>query len=197
VIDHAPASSATGVASSAHVMIAFDQDMDLATLGGVYFTVSSGTQNVPDVFVLTDRTIDFMPDSALDLGRTYTATLSVHACNVAIMPISQVFSWTFETAAGVDMEQDTTLPAGHLLVSAYPNPFNARTILSIEMDRSSKVVVEAYSVDGRRLGRVDAGVMPSGTHAIPVDVGKGSTGLILLKVRVGDALVIRPVLMVK
>ncbi len=50
--------------------------------------------------------------------------------------------------------------------SAYPNPFNPSTTISFTLPQSEEVVVKVYSLDGRLVRTINAGVMGAGSQKI-------------------------------
>jgi hypothetical protein len=82
-----------------------------------------------------------------------------------------------------------TLPPGagrDMIVRAYPNPFNAGTTISVEIDRSADVEVVIYDPGGRLVKKLWRGAMPPGGNLLEWDgrneAGRPvATGVYLLK----------------
>jgi hypothetical protein len=92
--------------------------------------------------------------------------------------------------------------AAHFILDAYPNPFNAATVVSFELPVAGKVEVGVYDVFGRNVGarlprpytgewckpgyhefRFDAGDLPSGVYIVRLEAGdfRASKKVVLLK----------------
>jgi hypothetical protein len=82
------------------------------------------------------------------------------------------------------------IPQDHLLLSSYPNPFNARTRISYSLSTDSDVMVEAFNVLGQRVELILAGHQKAGTHSLIWDAGKSGAGFgsgaYFVKVTAGD-----------
>ena len=58
----------------------------------------------------------------------------------------------------------TARPRAPVLAPAYPNPFNAATVLEYGLDAAAPVELILYSADGRRVRRLVDGVRAAGSH---------------------------------
>jgi hypothetical protein len=63
----------------------------------------------------------------------------------------------------------STLPDGALSVAIYPNPFNPRTTIALELPRSSPVSVRLFDGAGRLVGTLNDGEMPAGRSELVWD----------------------------
>ena len=52
---------------------------------------------------------------------------------------------TVESSA-VDDDDDAMIPKNHLLLTNYPNPFNARTMISYDLPRAADVKLELFNL---------------------------------------------------
>lgn len=86
-----------------------------------------------------------------------------------------------EFGSWVPGTEDLTASVGHtpgLLLSrvhAAPNPFNPRTEIRFTLQNSTEVRVDLFDVRGLRIGSIEPGVMPAGTHGLSWD-GKDRSG---------------------
>ena len=71
--------------------------MNPVTLTTSTFTVKEGTNNIAGVVTYTGSTASFKPNSDLVAGKTYTATITTGAKNIANTALSTDFTWTFST----------------------------------------------------------------------------------------------------
>ncbi len=84
-------------------------------------------------------------------------------------------------------------PTADPRLTAAPNPFNPRTVVSFELQRSGEVTLEVLDARGRRVRRLLAGTTyPSGRHELTYDgrdqAGRDlATGVYLLRLRIDGA----------
>ena len=114
----APATSVpgptAGVPANAAVIAIFNEDMAPATIGGASFTLTCAAPCVSPGgnvnYSIGNRTAVFAPAAALDVGTTYTATITTAATDLAgnalagnqgTFPAASNYVWTFTTAAPV------------------------------------------------------------------------------------------------
>jgi hypothetical protein len=64
---------------------------------------------------------------------------------------------------GID-DLDVTIPEQHLLISNYPNPFNASTIISYSLSEAADVSLEVFNLLGQRIDMLYTGRQEAGTH---------------------------------
>lgn len=65
-----------------------------------------------------------------------------------------------------DIDDQTTLPAAVKLSHAYPNPFNANTTLTVDVDRGAQVRLTIFDAVGRRVMELQNGPMSTGRHVV-------------------------------
>lgn len=70
---------------------------------------------------------------------------------------------------------DETIAAPLLVVSAYPNPFNGRTVLAYELERAGDVRLAVFDISGRRVRTLATGAKERGLHEAVWD-GRNDTG---------------------
>ncbi|MBM3328861.1 MAG: T9SS type A sorting domain-containing protein [Calditrichaeota bacterium] len=63
-------------------------------------------------------------------------------------------------------------PTEMTLISAWPNPFNARTRIAYRLDRATPYRLALHDPSGRELQLIEAGTSPAGEHAVEWD-GEG------------------------
>ncbi len=75
------------------------------------------------------------------------------------------------------------LPSEPVLVSAYPNPFNDVTSLTITLARALPVEVAVYDLSGRRVFALPRQSMLPGVHRVPLSFAVHATGVYFVRVR--------------
>ena len=115
-----------GVPSNTAIIAIMSEDMSPATISAASFTLTCGNPCVAPAgnvsYVIGSRTAIFKPTTALAVGKTYTATLTTAATdlagnalagNQAALPAASDYVWTFTTVAAI--------PPAHVSVS-FTNP---------------------------------------------------------------------------
>jgi hypothetical protein len=104
----------TGVPSNTAIIAVFSEDMSPTTIDAASFTLSCGKPCVSPVgsvsYAIGSRTAVFKPATALVVGKTYTATITTAATdlasntlagNQAALPAASDYVWTFTTVAAI------------------------------------------------------------------------------------------------
>jgi len=91
---------------------------------------------------------------------------------------------------GIQPESPQILP-GKFSLQAFPNPFNASTVLSFQLQVASFVKLEVFDINGRTVGARHAvplqkGWYPSGTHQITFDALGLTSGIYLARLQAGS-----------
>jgi|GEM_PF-5413667 len=86
---------------------------------------------------------------------------------------------------------------GFVLHAAYPNPFNARTVIPYELISPSHVKVLAYDQSGRFIATIANQRFTTGSHSISMDASQYSSGNYFLKVVTDQGSFSRKITMMK
>lgn len=97
VVSTDPLDLATGVALNKVVSANFSMEMDPLTITTSSFTLMDGVTPIVGVVNYTGTTATFTPSSPLLLDKTYTATITTGAANVAGTSLAQDYVWSFAT----------------------------------------------------------------------------------------------------
>ncbi|WP_269241841.1 Ig-like domain-containing protein [Flavobacterium limnophilum] len=109
VVSTDPANNATGVALNKVIRATFNMPMNPLTLSATTFTVKQGTTTILGAISYSGSTVSFTPTSPLEGNKTYTATITTGATNVAGTPLAANYVWNFTTVIPVIV---TPPPAG-------------------------------------------------------------------------------------
>lgn len=76
------------------------------------------------------------------------------------------FAPVFDKASGVIAlnAASVNLPKEYALRGNYPNPFNAKTVISFALPQESKVTLDIYNILGQKVKTLVDGAMPAGYH---------------------------------
>jgi hypothetical protein len=81
--------------------------------------------------------------------------------------------YAFEVGPPTQVPENT--PALALHMSAFPNPFNPKVTLGVDLNEGGALLLEIYSPDGRKLREVASGHYSAGPHSFQWD-GKNTAG---------------------
>ena len=87
---------------------------------------------------------------------------------------------------GVNDEVSAGLPVNHLVVSAYPNPFNPETTVNATLPKKADLEVAVYDILGRQIYVIDRGTVTAGTHTLTLDASNWSAGVYFVRVKANE-----------
>lgn len=147
-----PANSATSVGTNSNPTVTFNEEMNPETINSTTFTLKQGTTVIPGNVTTVGSISTFSPASALSANTLYTGTITTAAQDIAGNSISADYTWSFTTAAVVDVTPPTvlsTVPASGAVSAStntkvtitFSEPVNPSTI------NSSSFTLKQGSVD--------------------------------------------------
>jgi hypothetical protein len=95
---------------------------------------------------------------------------------------------------GVD---DNLMSYTYLLFQNHPNPFNASTNIKFLLYEPSNVVVEIYSILGRKLETILEGEQPAGEHQLIWNAENHTSGIYFYRIQAGDYAKTKKMLLLK
>ena len=78
------------------------------------------------------------------------------------------------------------LPSEFALLSNYPNPFNASTVISYELPATSQVKLEVHNISGQKVATLVDGEQEAGYRSVNWDASEVSSGVYFYKLTAGD-----------
>lgn len=85
--------------------------------------------------------------------------------------------WWTEEASGPAESLAAGVPSEHMLIEAYPNPFNPTTELRFSLPQDGYAELAIYSVNGSKVAGLISGYLDAGTHAATFDASGLSSGV--------------------
>jgi len=95
------------------------------------------------------------------------------------------------------VDEGTSAPARSALLSCYPNPFNARTVIEYSLSATSSVSLEIFDILGRKIETLAEGLKPAGLHRVTWDAESQPSGVYLYKIRIGDIVAAKKMILIK
>jgi hypothetical protein len=89
------------------------------------------------------------------------------------------------------------LPAMPMLLSNYPNPFNAQTTIRFSLPEAGRVEIDVFDILGRKVDYVFSGDLQAGEHGVVWDAGGNPSGIYLYRLSVGGRAVTGKMTLVK
>ncbi|MEZ4270395.1 MAG: Ig-like domain-containing protein [Myxococcota bacterium] len=94
VVSTDPAAGAVDVALNSTISATFSEVMDASSINSSTFSIDGGLTGSVSY---DGATATFTPDTPMSWSNTYTATISTDVTDLAGLPLSQEFSWSFST----------------------------------------------------------------------------------------------------
>jgi hypothetical protein len=120
----------------------------------------------------------------------------------SITELRTILNEPFDPLTDVPGDATPGLPYRFTVRQNYPNPFNPSTVIEYTLPRRSAVTIDIFNVLGQKVCRLVDEVKPAGTHAVSWDGtnkagGAVSTGLYFYRVKAGDMVASRKMLLLK
>lgn len=95
------------------------------------------------------------------------------------------------------VNESETLPNEFGLGNAYPNPFNAQTMIPFTLSSNGVVDLAVYDIAGRRISTLVSGRMEAGNHSVTWNAENIPAGVYLYRLSAGNNVSTRKVVLVK
>ena len=94
-------------------------------------------------------------------------------------------------------EREAELPKRTSLEPNYPNPFNPQTMISYKIAHKGMVNLTVFDVQGRKVATLVKDILPAGTYNQTWDATKYSSGVYLYRLKVGNYVRTRKMVLIK
>jgi len=98
---------------------------------------------------------------------------------------------------GVDPEAGITIPTEFYLSPAYPNPFNAMTVITYGLPVASHVSLQIFDLTGRRVSTLINGNLQPGIHRVNMVANNLPSGLYFVRLGTSRQVLYREVMLLK
>jgi len=88
-------------------------------------------------------------------------------------------------------------PEAFLLYQNYPNPFNPKTTISWQLAVGSTVKLEIFNLMGQKITTLLSASLPSGSHSVEWDASDMASGVYLYRIRAGDYIETKKMILMK
>jgi Secretion system C-terminal sorting domain len=119
-------------------------------------------------------------------------------------PISEFFTgvsdlvyWHFEESKIEEFSPVVSLPISVDLSPAWPNPFNATTSLSLNIDNSINANISLYNMLGQKISTIKSGLISAGNHRFVIDSNDLTSGTYLVVLQSSDVQKARKITLVR
>lgn len=148
------------------------------------------------------QAVCYCSENTHDVSTTLTTDKITFDWNVKVSGDSALYYEITYGLTGIDESEDSVVPLKFKLFQNYPNPFNAQTTINYHVPRSGKVTLKVFNVFGQEIRTLRDEVQKPGKYSVVWD-GKDSagrnvsTGLYMTKLKVGEHIGIKKMLMLK
>lgn len=106
--------------------------------------------------------------------------------------------WTYpKSEVVITSAEHTELPSFFRLHQNYPNPFNPGTTIGYELMKPGAVQLDIFNLAGQKIVSLVDGVKTAGSHSINFDASGLSTGIYLYRLKVGESVQVRKMMLIK
>lgn len=97
---------------------------------------------------------------------------------------NDIFMARYDAAGeiSVDIEDPNELPGAFQVFTPYPNPFQNRTMIKINLDRPEQVSIMVFDALGRQVDQLHHGMLEAGKHSIAWNAASVSNGLYFIRI---------------
>jgi hypothetical protein len=107
-------------------------------------------------------------------------------------------SVSIEVVSVVGIEHDAAPVSDAItLHPPFPNPFNASTTVRLDLNESSEVSIGVFDVLGREVRRIARARFAAGSHELVLDSDGLTNGVYFVKMRMGDRIETRSVILAR
>lgn len=133
----------------------------------------------------------FVSPITRDVAGVYSVPLSISDINTSSLnadePINHFLLKGAEfTEADFNVLGNQKTDKSAMSISNYPNPFNGKTNIDLNLTKASSVVVTVNSITGQQVSSVNYGMMGAGAQTIVFDASKLTPGIYFYTVNAGD-----------
>lgn len=101
-------------------------------------------------------------------------------------------------ATVTNVEPESSTPRNLTLYQNYPNPFNPATVIKYFLPQGCRVTLEVYNVRGQKVATlIDGEYQPEGPATVRWNAGSLGSGVYLLRLKAGDIVKTRKMLLLK
>ena len=100
-------------------------------------------------------------------------------------------------AAAIGAAKEASLPTEFALHQNYPNPFNPTTEISFSLPNAGDVKLEIFNIMGQKVTTLVDGQLEAGEHVIPWNGCEVASGVYFYRLRAGDFISTRKMLLLK
>ncbi len=91
----------------------------------------------------------------------------------------------------------SSIPDAFSLSSAWPNPFNPSTTLTLDLPESAELTVAVYNVTGQQVAELAHGSYAAGSHTLTFDAANLSAGVYFVRASAGPWNAVRKIVLLK
>jgi hypothetical protein len=169
---------------------------DEAILFGDSVTLLPGEYHIADLIVTVNPEIE-EPDSTQIVFSNDPEQLQYTAfSNVSFFTPVTVDGEIQIITTGIENGEYDNIP-GNLSINAYPNPFNAYTMIDFGLPEKSHVTIEIFDLLGRKIETLFDGSQPAGYHSVTWNSGDYSSGIYFCRIEAGDFAETRKMILLK
>lgn len=100
-------------------------------------------------------------------------------------------------AVGVESEPGIIIPKHFALSQNYPNPFNPTTTIQYTLPQAAEVNLSVYNIAGEKVAELVNGFQEAGLKSVRWDAGRMASGIYFYRIRAGEFIFTRKMLLLQ
>jgi hypothetical protein len=122
------------------------------------------------------------------------ARLNDSGANTRVDLIDDAMNWL---SGAVAVEEPEPLPQAYSLSPPYPNPFNAQVTIEYALPNEAEVSLSVFDIQGRNVATLSEGTKPAGYHRMIWDAKEMPSGLYFVRLKAGEFVETRKMVLLK
>jgi hypothetical protein len=176
-------------------------EKNTAFVVGGYDQVNKALNTVDMIEINSDGTLNISNFASLKYSRKYPM-LGYHGNKLYVFGgfdeqnnvVAEVEVFDFTPVTSV---QDENIPSRFLLYQNYPNPFNPTTNIKFDLPKETNVSLKIYNILGEEISSLVDKIMSAGDHIIEFNGSQLSSGMYFYKLKAGEYVQTKKMLLIK
>ncbi len=131
----------------------------------------------------------------LPTGDAYYYSVDVLADNAELKNVKGIMQ--VEQPTAIEPEHSPVAPTAFRLLPAYPNPFNPSTVIPFHIARQVPVQLEVFDLTGQKVAVLVNEPLPPGEYRIPFNANQLSNGIYFVRLKAGQFVQTRKIVLMK
>jgi hypothetical protein len=133
----------------------------------------------------------------LSNGEAFRLMINEEAVKPMVFHAGESLTYETDDFIVIDVNNQVSIPNKYYVSSAFPNPFNDRSMLNYGLPESGKVRIDLFDISGRHLRNLGNFEQIAGNHSFELNAYGLGSGLFLISVRANEFSSISKIVLMK